>query len=210
MITVCDHYVPTEKSDAPPHNNKYVRTSEAAYSWLCNLLAYGHSVRGVKAEGSIVSIIAAENGRNTGSLFEMTFSGPIAEMVPCLSAAYYWYDGDCVEPPLNYPFPDADTRQQVLADIQKRLPLRNAVGDLLRMSGYEPLVLEGLYDTRGLASMWVGVMAYAGITDPEILEVGAAMDFKVLFEICEYMRVFDMSFAEAQGQLEGARVSVCC
>ena len=199
-ITIRKRYVPTEKSDAPPQDNKQNRTDEQAYARICALLASGHSVRQVQRDGTTVSIVDEKRARNTGSLFETSFSGPLKEMAHCLAAAYYWYDARCVEPPPAYRFYNSETRQRVLNDIQKWLPLRNAVGDLLSTTGYQPVVLEGLYDLRRCAPMKVGVMVYAGITDKRSLKIGAGMGFRALFNTCEYIRVFGMSFAEALKQ----------
>ncbi len=198
MITVRSRYCPTEKSTAAARDNTYTRSGEEAYSWLCGLLAYDHHVHEVTSDGTTATIIAREYGRNTGSLFETSYTGPLPEMMSCLAAAYYWYDGWCVEPPADYPFQEAHTRQDVLDDIAKRIPLREAVGDLLRPLGYEPLKLEGMYDIRGCARMRVGVMAFAGISDPAVLTAGAGMDFRHLFDTCEFVRVLGLSFDQAR------------
>lgn len=201
MITVRNRYVPTEKATAPPHDRNIPKTADQAHSWLAALLSCGYSLGDVTCTEATISVVAYELGRNTKSLFEYTFSGQPAEMQACLATAYYYLDGSCVEPPADYPFREADTRGQVLERIARVLPKRDAVGEVLKKLGYQPVQLEGMYDLRGCARSWVALMAYAGITDPELLKRGARMEIDKLFDVCAYMRLFGMGFDEALQQV---------
>lgn len=204
MISVRDRYVRSERSEtlfptspAPNRDETYSRTAERAFEWMAALLSSGRHIGDITTDCTKVSIAIQEYGRNTGSLFETTFSGELGEMVNCLVLAYYFLDGRCVAPPADYPFRLPEDRQRVLEDIRGRMPLRNEIGALLARAGYQPLKLEGLYDIRGCAPAEVAIMLYAGITDPDTLTLGAGMRFRTLFETCEFIRVFGMSFDEA-------------
>lgn len=202
MISIRDRYTPTEASTTPPHDKSYQRTAEEAHRLLAGLLTQG-AVHKVSSRNGSISIVAFDFSRNDGSLFEYTFTGPHSEMVACLVAVYYWYDRNCVEPPLSYPFRTPTARRRVLERVRSTLPLRDTVGQLLRDQGYQPVVLQGMYEIRRHAAAWVGVMAYAGVTDEATLRIAAGMDFSEVFEIGECMRVLGLSFEDARTKLAG-------
>lgn len=202
MITVRNRFVPTARATAAAQDSTYSQTSDQAYEWLAGVLSWGYSLDDVSCTDEFVSLVFRAAGRDTGSLFEYTFTGPPVEMLPCLAAVYYHQGGE----PLGLPLDGTSSGGERYAKLMKRHPDHaryvDAISRVLHGLGYQPVKLKRLsYYLGGGATSQVAVMLFAGITDPAVLERGAAMEVEAVFKICQVVRLSGISFAEAEQQV---------